>query len=156
MAKLTWAVLCRRVIIDQGTNGVSYIDAIEGLSAPKFPSPAPVIIAGTLWRRSGPEETTIEVRARAEDSSGKTLQDDEVRLMLEPEHKRGRINIGLGGYDISGPGTYFLVIEQKVGALWVEATRLPFEVELRQPDEEQPGDKIVKRELTVRKRSSGK
>jgi hypothetical protein len=131
MATYIWGVLCRRAIVDQPTNSVSYIDMLEGLLPPRLPVPAPLIIAATLWRREEGDRDTLEVRARVESPDGVTLASDSVVLHMEPRHKRGRINIGLAGYELSSSGRHEFVIEQRLRGQWREAARLPFDIEPR-------------------------
>jgi hypothetical protein len=131
MASYTWGLLCRRAIVDVATNTVSYIDAAEEFAVSELPVRAPIIIAGTLWRRTAESEQSIEVQARVESPDGESLVGESVLLALEPHHNRGRINIGIGGYELPRAGRYHVVIEQRKGDSWEEATRLPFDVNLR-------------------------
>lgn len=134
MAKLIWAVLCRRVLQDAPTNLMSYIDTVDALAASQFPVPAPGLVVGTLWSREG-DEPSIEVQVRVLSPDGAQLGDvSGAVLPLEPQHQRGRVNVGLAGFPMNGPGRIEYVIEIRKGEEWIEAGRLPLDLSIAPPD----------------------
>lgn len=129
MAKLTWAVACRRIIHDSPTGLFSYLDSVDGMTTPQFPIEAPPLFVGTLWERD-PGEASITMRVRIYGVDGSHLMDAPAAVLnFEAQHKKGRINLGFGGFSISGPGTIHLGIEHKVKRSWVEVHRIPLEIE---------------------------
>ena len=138
MSKLIWAIPCSRVIVDQTTNMVSYIDVLDGAFLEKVPIKAPLTILGTLWKRE--KDSKLEVRIRAYAPDGTHLMDVSADpLVYEPTHKRARVNIGLAGFDINSPGPYEFGIEQKKAGKWVEEARILFEVEISTPTSAKKG-----------------
>ena len=128
MAKLIWAVTCSRILLDQPTNLVSYIDLLDGVALLHFPTNAPPTFIGTAWQRE--DEHILEMRVRAYAPDGSHLMDSQaVPLVFEPQHKRGRIHVGFEGFTIPGPGRYEFGIEIKKDSKWVEVTRIPFDVD---------------------------
>jgi len=129
MHKLLLAVPCCRVIIDQATNMVSFIDVLDGAVRPAFPSIAPVSFIGTIWQLGARRK--IEVRVRVYAPDGSQVADGHAAPMeVAPNVKRARIVIALGGFTLSRPGTYGFGVEVKRGDQWEEATRIPFDIEL--------------------------
>lgn len=128
MAKLVWALLCQRMIIDAQTNLVSYVDALDAVTIPKFPLKAPPIVVGTLWQREG--EKKLEMRVQVYAPSGLQLGAFEAApLEFKPEHKRARMNVGVSGFEIAEPGRYQFGIETREKGKWVEVHRVPFDVD---------------------------
>lgn len=132
MARLLWAVICRRVIVDEYTNDVSYIDATWGMTAAQLPAPLPDLALGTQWLRQR-ESENLKPRVRMVTSEG-----TEVFVWEPPEEiameKRGhRINLRLAGIQIEKPGLYQIDIDQKKGDSWQTQMSLPFEVSVRTP-----------------------
>ncbi len=129
MAKLQWALACQRIIIDQGTNTVSYIDAVEALGARRLPLPFPQIALGTLWKREASGET-LRVRVRVLSAADGELYCFEVPPYKFTTHRRYRLNIGLGGFMVAEAGELSVVVEQEITGAWHEKARLPIEVTL--------------------------
>lgn len=128
MANLVWALLCGRLIIDSQTNLVSYVDALDAVTLPKFPVKAPPIVVGTLWQRE--EEKKLEMRVQVYAPSGAQLGVFEATpLEFKPEHKRARMNVLVAGFDIESAGRYQFGIETREKGKWVEIHRVPFDVD---------------------------
>lgn len=134
MAKLIWALLCRRIILDRETNLVSYVDAVDGMSLPKFPLPAPLFFVGTTWARG--DDDKLEMNVVVYGPNGRRIDEAEADpLTFERQHKRGRMNVGIGGFSIDGPGRYAFAIETRLKGRWVEVHRFPLDVDARvQPE----------------------
>ena len=129
MAKLVWALLCQRVIIDQQTNFVSYVDALDSVAIPKFPIKAPPLFVSTIWQRD--KEARLEMRVRAFAPGGEKLTEVEANpLEFAPHHRRARMTVGLAGFDLTGPGRYEFAVDTRDGGKWVEVQRVPFDVDL--------------------------
>ncbi len=142
MAKLLWALICSRVLIDQQTNNVSYIDAIEQFAVPSFPYVFPPIALAMLWWRDRGEEQ-LNVRVRLFDPGKKMLMSykpDPPLAMVKPRH---RVHLNLAGAPINGPGRHHLMIEQFVAKKWQEQTSVPIEV--GQFEQEEVAPKASKR-----------
>ena len=133
MAKFVWALTCRRVIFDKATNSVSYIDALEALTATEFPVEGlPIIVTG-LWRREGESESALEVRAYLQAPNGDELVRQGTVLKYEPGHRRGRVALGLTEYQVAAPGVYTVVVEHREGGRWVEDSRIPIDFDDGRP-----------------------
>lgn len=128
MAKLVWALLSQRVIIDAQTNLVSYIDALDAVTIEHFPLKAPPIFVSAIWQRDA--EKRLEMRVRVYSPEGKQLLEQEANpLEFESQHKRGRMTVAVAGFDIATPGRYEFGVETKDKGKWTEATRIPFDVD---------------------------
>lgn len=128
MPKLVWALLCQRLIIDQQTNLVSYVDAFDGVALPYFPLPAPILTVATVWKRE--EEAALEMRVAVYDPHGRRLMDAQADpLRFEPHHRRGRMHVVVGGFEIAGPGSYGFGIETRREGEWVEVHRVVLDIE---------------------------
>lgn len=128
MAKLVWALLCRRIIIDHQTNLVSYVDALDAVTVKEFPFKAPPVLVGTVWQREG--EKKLEMRVQVYTPSEENLLSFEASpLEFGPEHTRARMNAGVAGFEIAGPGRYQFGIETREKGKWVEVHRVPFDVD---------------------------
>jgi len=132
MAKLVWALTCSRVIHDSASNMISLIDTLDGVGMGAYPAVAPPIFVATVWQREE-GEMTIEVRARAYTPQGVMIAEQSTKLTLNPEHTRGRINIGMIGLPIAVPGRYHFGVEIKKGGKWVEVTRIPMDFDAPHP-----------------------
>ncbi|MBX9928487.1 MAG: hypothetical protein K2X99_06185 [Gemmatimonadaceae bacterium] len=120
------------MLLDQQTNLVSYIDALDAVTIPKFPVKAPLTIISTLWQRGS--ETQLEMRVRVYAPDGKHLIDAVADpLAFRPEHKRGRMSVGVAGFEISGPGRYEFGVETREKGKWVEVHRIPMDVDAARP-----------------------
>lgn len=129
MAKLIWAVLCQRILLDQDTQFLSYIDVVDGVALPSFPNVAPLILVGTLWQlEEAPPPLEVRIRLYTPDGS-LLMESNPCAPEIKPEHKRMRIGIGLAGFPLASPGRYEFGVEQHVNGQWIEATRVPFDVE---------------------------
>jgi hypothetical protein len=127
MSKLISAVLCSRVIIDQQTNLVSYIDILDGVHIFSFPFKAPLVIAGTIWQIEN--EKKIEVRVRVFSPDNDHLIDStSAQMDILPGIKHARMNVAVAGFNIGAIGTYQFAIEHKISGKWHEITRIPMDV----------------------------
>jgi hypothetical protein len=121
MPKLLWGVLCRRLITDQQTNAVSYIDAIEAIGVPVLPSVIAPLALGLVWRRTQPGET-LQLRVRLKGP----LMEEETPLELEPLSFEGlhhRINIEFEAR-VEHEGEMLLAVDQQVEGEWQSAYEL--------------------------------
>lgn len=153
MAKLIWAIPCSRILLDQPSNLVSYIDVLDGVALPSYPALAPLTFIGMVWQRE--DESKLDVRVRVLSPDGSHVMDSEsAQVIFQPHHKRGRIHIGLGGFPIAGPGRFHFAIDTKVRNKWVEQARVPFDLEtlpdMLQLEGRLPVDDPEKRKSAIR------
>ena len=125
MARHIWSVLCQTVLIDQFSNSVSIIQAIEGLSVPSLPATAPQMMVGTF--RVGAGKGQLFSRLRVLDPKGQvvTVIDNKPGSLAVP---RSRTITVLGGFPLKSAGVYSVVVEVKNEGAWVEEARIPLEV----------------------------
>ena len=129
MATLVYAVLCQRVIIDQATNFVSYIDILDGVNVPKLPFAAPPSTVGTIWRIEN--ENRLEMRVRVVSPDGQELTGATANpLDLKPTHQRGRMNVRVPSYEAPTSGTYSIEIDLWTDEGWQMRCQLPFQINL--------------------------
>src|ERR1022692_3059508 len=50
MSSLVWAITCQRIIVDNASNTVTYVDAVEEIQVPEVPF-ACTMAVGMLWHR---------------------------------------------------------------------------------------------------------
>lgn len=117
-----------RVIIDRETNTVSYIDAVESISAPELPFRLPPLTLGLLWRREKPDES-LRIRFTASQPGGAEI------LSLEPDEfilnqDNHRLNIQFGGKEILQVGNMNLKIEQFLDNAWFTAFALSIPINI--------------------------
>jgi hypothetical protein len=136
MPALIWALVCSRVIIDQQTNSISYIDAVDQFGVSDFPAEFPHLFLATLWGRGGDSED-LKVRIRMLAPDGKELISTEPPPIKMPR-PRHRLNMNLAGPVLSGPGRYEITIEEPAGAEWKCIAVLPVEVGLLMAVESKP------------------
>jgi hypothetical protein len=135
MARHMWTVVCQAIITDQVTNGVSYIQSIEGLTVSNFPA-ATQLAVGTLWHREG-DEVAITARARILSPDGAVAA--EVSQPPRPLGAAARLrqNSFFGGFPITAAGEYLVVVEQQRNGEWVREFSMPLPVQLVAPAEMQ-------------------
>ncbi len=128
MAQFVRGIVCQRVITDQATNSVSYIDAIEELQFSSLPAVLPPFIVGTLWER-GEEEEELEIRLRFVRPDGKHSHE-----FTPPKtaliRQRHRVNLTVGGLPVAVEGRHTIVIHQRVGGRWRKVASYPLYVDV--------------------------
>src|ERR1035438_672928 len=77
MAKLIWSVPCSRILLDQPSNRVSYIDVLDGVSLPSFPPLAPLTFIGMFFQRENETKLEVRVRAYGGDRSGEHTSENQ-------------------------------------------------------------------------------
>lgn len=128
MAKLIWAVTCRRLILDEATGAVSYIDAVNALAARRLPAPFPRLTIGTLWERSAAdEELATKIKVIAPDGMELLAREAPVQVLEKRFH---RFNFTLGGFPAQVTGTYRIVLQMREGRKWRTVVELPILVEI--------------------------
>ena len=149
MAKLVWAVLCHKSVIDKDSNQLSLFDTIEQLKievSEPLPAKAAVPLVAqlaTFWTRTdleAPEKVPARIRFIA--PSGKTLATSpfEVDVQSKPNH---RVIMKMQGLPVVGSGRYWFVVELKVtGGRFKPQARLPLDVSIDllapQPTDKEP------------------
>jgi hypothetical protein len=128
MAKLMYAFPCARVIIDQATNLISFIDVLDGVVVPVFPFVAPAMCIGAIWETEGDKRIEMRARILAPDG-GQVVEAAATSLDLKPEHKRARTVVVASGFVFPAPGKYQITVELKRSGKWVEASRIPIDID---------------------------
>lgn len=122
MAKLVRGVLCTRVIIDQETNSISYIDVIEHIAVPKFPVILHQAVLSLQWSREKEDE---ELVLRIEiDWPGITIDkaiEPDKQILNKQSH---RFNLALNGIKIENTGNLSFLVKQLVNGKWKTAYKL--------------------------------
>lgn len=132
MARLLWALTCQRVITDQDSNNVSYIDAIEQITVPGIPAVfAAQLCVSSLWMRDRDRELLV-VRHRLVAPSGKEVSTFRSEPM-EMSKPRYRVNLVLGGFHIGEEGEYRFEIDAEVAGKWKTVSVLPVAVAIAPP-----------------------
>jgi hypothetical protein len=126
MARLLWAVLCRRALVDQQTNTASYIDTVEEMQLASFPTEALPFIVATVWEREGMDEK-LQVRflwGQSRAKASKTLAPDPIGF----PQRFHRLNVLIGGLPVPRPGRYQVTIQQKRGSRWRKEVAVPITI----------------------------
>lgn len=127
-----WTVLCKRALVDERTNSVSLIDAIEGVTG-KGPAPKPAILPfeatlAQLWARSEVGEPEKgRARMRILSPKGKELHSSEYEVDLSA-HERRRHFLSMQGLPYEEAGRYEMVSEMELDDAWKEVSRYPVDI----------------------------
>jgi hypothetical protein len=126
MARHVWSVLAQMILVDQFTNGVSFIQIVEGFTVSALPAIAPQMMLGTLWSREG-SETAVHARVRvvAPDGSEALVLENRPPSLVEA---KARTITHLAGYQLNLPGSYRVLVEQRQADRWETEATIPFEV----------------------------
>lgn len=147
MAVLRWLITCQRVITDQATNSVSYIDAVEGVVLPTLPHPLMPFIVAMTWDRENRGEKIV-VRVRILDPDQNVFAELAPIVLEHADASRHRANLMVTPKtDVTQPGYYFVTVEHLVDDEWHPDGAVPLEVVVAQTDdqssdEEQPAPPI--------------
>lgn len=126
MPKLVSAVICERILTDESTNRVSYIDVLDGLTARLLPAGLPRVYVATVWRRSDdevPEELRVRFRLLPPNSSKPAAEHITEGIDIKRRH---RVNLNLQGAQIATTGEYTVAVDYGDGDKWRNASKLPF------------------------------
>lgn len=128
MARLAWALLCQRVLTDQKTNSVSYIEAVEAVRLPRLPHHLPAVVLGCLWIGTKDEEFEFQVQIVGPDSvvAGAMTADPQVL----PTGTGLRTNVALTGTKVTAEGSYEVRVRQKTRGRWRTESAIPLVVEV--------------------------
>jgi len=126
MALHVWSILAQTVLVDQFTNSVSFIQVVEGFTVSALPAIAPQMMLGSLWSRTG-NETAVHSRVKviAPDGSEALSIDNRPPGLIEA---KARTITHLAGYQLTLPGTYQVLVEQRQADRWEAEAAIPFEV----------------------------
>lgn len=132
MARLLWALTCRRAITDRETNNVSYIDAIEQISVKRIPTVfGAQICVSSLWQ-SERENERLVVRHRLMAPSGKKVSACNAEP-IEMSKPRYRFNLVFSGFRIDEEGEFRFEIAAEVAGAWKTVGTLPVSVAIAVP-----------------------
>jgi hypothetical protein len=139
MIEHVWTVLCLHTIIDQFSNNLSIIHAIEGLTIHDEPREDGEIDlpfeAVSYWIRSEPATPELGIiRYTFSYPSGETKLISEGTIDLS-EHERHRHILKIHGMRTSKPGRYYLNIEVKSpeNEEWIRVSRVPLTITFKNP-----------------------
>ena len=127
MAKLMWAVLCDRLIVDQQTNKATHVDLIQSLAPRQLPARLPRVILATTWKRDGIDEPLlIKVAVSAPTGTQTTLFEADPITFEDAQFWRANFN--LEGLEISSPGEHTLRISTKRNQRWKKEFDIPLTI----------------------------
>lgn len=149
MARLIWSVLCSQSIVNQETNNISLLEALEAirfsyqpenedLGAPEiipFPGPSKLV---SYWCRSTPgepERGEMRLVLVTPDDNKLASPDLIIEVNLE-DTERYRVTMGINQLPNAGSGRYEFEIQfrESQDEEWVKATSVPLDVEVhREP-----------------------
>lgn len=132
MPTLLWAIPCTQVLTDKRTNATTYVNAVEGLNLPSFPSETPPLTMGTTWTRSRPGEK-FRLKLEVEDPEGNVVHSRELEERSFGDYKRFRVNI-LFSFLCKAPGTYRLLVSYSTKEKFRKGTSIPFDIVESQDD----------------------
>lgn len=133
MAKLMWSLLCERVITDQATNVMSYVDAVEAVGTEKLPARLQRVFLCTVWRRNDESEELV-VGLHVFAPSGQELVTFKSPAIAFGQERRTRLNFELTGIPLEELGDYKILLEQQVEQDgWTVEAELELEVALKEP-----------------------
>lgn len=133
MVKLIWALLCERLITDSETNSVTYVDAVESVTAKQLPANLRPLSLCTLWKGESQEDELV-VGLHIVSPTGKEILSYQTPPSMFKDVTRNRVNFDLGGLPIEEVGEHTFVIERLAGDEWIEEAELPLEVDLREEE----------------------
>jgi hypothetical protein len=136
MARLVWAVLCSRIIVDQATQNVSLIETIEEIQiSPTPPVGQPAIVpiqmdlAALVVRSqsSVPESTSLKTIFL--DPNGTKISDNQIQLDLN-EFARCRAFVRINALSISMLGTHHIDVQLGDPSTnhWTSFADIPLEI----------------------------
>lgn len=134
MAKHIWSIACQVILTDQFSNSASYIQAVESISVPQLPIGAPTFMIGTLWAQEG-GDTTVKARIRIVGPDGAVVAEVPLETGSFKKSSRLRQNSFIGGFQLSSPGRYNILVEQRKGSDWQADAEIPLDVELLTSEE---------------------
>jgi hypothetical protein len=138
MAHHVWSVLCARALLDQKTNQVTLVDALERIEV-RPPEPGPLVgklvlaqpfVLVSLWTRSDlsiPETATARFTVAV--PTGEQASHNEMALNLE-QHARTRTFLNFSAFPMNGTGTYVINVECFSGGQWRAVASVPLEIAL--------------------------
>jgi hypothetical protein len=146
MTHHAWTILCSKSSIDKETNNMSLFEALEQLkmdiSGPgstemkremesNFAVTPYNFEINSLWyrdKKSGVEKSMM--KAQIIDPDNKLLGENELPIIFEESKRRVRSTIRVSGFPVTRSGMYWIriLLSEKKGGEFTEATKLPIEV----------------------------
>jgi hypothetical protein len=142
-----WTVFCRRVLIDDSTNQMTLIDAVESVSIALHEQPRPgeaffqiEAALATLWIRS--EITTPEkgdIRVTLHGPSGRINSVEPLILPIDlTVHGRQRSKVTIPALPFGEPGRYVFEVEVNEVGEWRRVAGVPYELTVK--EDERPAE----------------
>jgi len=130
MPKVRVALLCARVLIDQESNLLSYIDAVDGLTTEKFPFAFPPLFVCLNLKRESEEADKFPVFLRVLDPDGKIVVESTKHPLTADFRGRRtlRLNIQLARFDAPQAGLYTFVVYTVVADQEQELARVECDI----------------------------
>lgn len=139
MARLVWALLCQRSIVDKASNNLSVIDVVEDVQVrlrmeagkPFTGVKLPMTVSQvSLWERSDlkKEEPEGRYQARIMSVDGKELGRLERSFAMTGANLRARTVLDIQNLPILKSGRYEVQIFNQAGKRWVRSAVLPINV----------------------------
>lgn len=139
MAKLNFALLCSRAIVDKETSQLSIIDVVEGVTikAPAeaikdtstvYPLQIPLLLVLDVSRSQADVPETVQMRVRALAPNGTDFGGGELALELQGA-VRGRGFMTVSNLPVSSEGTYIFDVKTlSSDGNWSTAAEVSFSV----------------------------
>jgi hypothetical protein len=143
-----WSIICTQTIIDQETNNISLLNAIESLTISDNPKPGGVlpihIELVTLWIRKEATHTVEgEYRVNFVAPSGKSLIEEIIKIDLS-KRERTRNRIIFQGLPLEESGRYCFNVEQNANDDWIRVATIPLIVVFTPKEKEAlKGEEII-------------
>jgi hypothetical protein len=142
-----WTVFCRRVLIDDSTNQMTLIDAVESVSIALHEQPKPgeaffqiEAALASLWIRSDiatPENG--EFRVTLHGPSGRIKSVEPLILPIDlTVHRRQRSKVTIPALPFGEPGRYVFEVELNEAGEWRRVAGVPYELTLK--EDERPAE----------------
>jgi len=134
MAKMLWALVCARCIVDRQTNLVSYIDAIEQLTTSELPVTLPPFNVCSFWKREQADEVLKIRHTLVTPSGSRELLDEAQPIVLN--RLRHRITTAFLGVEAQEAGEYRVDVEVEVDTEWTTAASVYIDIIFKEAEED--------------------
>ncbi len=145
MIRHIWSVLCRRAIVDSGTNNLTISDVLEELSVDikvekknieslkliNLPLEFEIV---SFWKKEGDPTSDIKAESEIEviNPEGKSLQIFKQQVNLPPKMRRLRTILRVMGLTLDNSGNYTLkvTIKEEHDKAFQVVSEIPLQVQL--------------------------
>lgn len=145
MIRHIWSVLCRRAIVDSGTNNLTISDVLEELSVDikvekknieslkliNLPLEFEIV---SFWKKEGDPTSDLKAESEVEviNPEGKSLQTFKQQVNLPPKMRRLRTILRVMGLTLDNSGDYTLkvTIKEEHDKAYQVVSEIPLQVQL--------------------------